>query len=111
MPCDWVKAHPRESQKLANAFVKTLQFIAANSAADIAAKMPADYAGGNQKLYVASIEETKAGFTVDGVIDADGARNVVEVLAAGNAEVAAKKSEIDVAKGYTTQFTSKVPKA
>jgi NitT/TauT family transport system substrate-binding protein len=111
MPCEWVKAHPRESQKLANAFVKTLQYIAGHSAADIAAKMPADYAGGNPQLYAASIEETKAGFTTDGVIDADGARNVVEVLAAGNPEVASKKASIDVAKGYTTEFATKVPKA
>ncbi|MFG2044797.1 ABC transporter substrate-binding protein [Dactylosporangium sp. NPDC048998] len=111
MPCEWVKAHPRESQKLANAFVKTLQYIASHSAEDIAAKMPADYAGGNQQLYVASIKETKAGFTTDGVIDADGARNVVEVLAAGNPDVASNKAQIDVAKGYTTEFVTKVPKA
>jgi NitT/TauT family transport system substrate-binding protein len=111
MPCEWVKAHPRESQKLANAFVKTLQFIAGHPAEEIAAKMPADYAGGNQQLYVASIKETKEGFTTDGLIDADGARNVIEVLAAGNPEVASKKASIDVGKGYTTEFTTKVPKA
>src|SRR5258706_16066612 len=92
MPCEWVKAHPRESQKLANAFVKTLQFIAGHSADEIAAKMPADYAGGNPQLYVASIKETKDGFTTDGVIDADGARNVVDVLAAGNPDVASNKT-------------------
>ncbi|MFI5911730.1 ABC transporter substrate-binding protein [Dactylosporangium sp. NPDC051541] len=111
MPCDWIKAHPRESQKLANAFVKTLRFIAGNPAETIAAKMPADYAGNDQKLYVASIKETKDGFTADGVIDPDGARNVVEVLAVGIPEVAAGKGQIDVAKGYTTEFTAKVPKA
>ncbi|MGI5242053.1 ABC transporter substrate-binding protein [Dactylosporangium sp. CA-139066] len=111
MPCEWVKAHPRESQKLANAFVKTLQFIAGHSAEEIAAKMPADYAGSNQQLYVASIKETKEGFTPDGVIDADGARNVVEVLAAGNPDVASNKASIDVTKGYTTEFVTKVPKA
>ncbi|UAC01876.1 ABC transporter substrate-binding protein [Dactylosporangium vinaceum] len=111
MPCDWIKAHPRESQKLANAFVKTLRFIAGNPAEAIAGKMPADYAGGNPKLYVASIQETKDGFTADGVIDPDGARNVVEVLAVGIPEVAAGKGRIDVAKGYTTEFAAKVPKA
>ena len=111
MPCEWVKSHPRESQKLANAFVKTLQFIAGHPAEEIAAKMPADYAGGNPQLYVASIKETKDGFTPDGVIDPDGARNVVEVLAAGNPDVANSKASIDVTKGYTTQFVTKVPKA
>ncbi|MEU0561685.1 ABC transporter substrate-binding protein [Dactylosporangium sp. NPDC006015] len=111
MPCDWVAAHPRESQKLANAFVKTLRYIGSSSAEDIAAKMPADYAGGNPQLYAASIKETKDGFTTDGVIDPDGARNVIEVLAAGIPEVASGKASIDVAKGYTTEFVTKVPKA
>lgn len=109
MPCDWVKAHPRETQKLANAFVATLRYIASHSAEELAAKMPADYAGGDAAIYVNSIKETKDGFTTDGVIDADGARNVIEVLAAGNAEVAANKAAIDVTKGYTTEFVKKVP--
>lgn len=111
MPCEWVRAHPRESQKLANAFVKTLRFIAAHSAEEIAAKMPADYAGGSPKIYINAIKETKEGFTTDGVIDETGARNVIEVLAAGNEEVARSKASIDVTKGYTTEFVKKVPKA
>ncbi len=99
------------TKKALGAFVKTLQFIAGHSADEIAAKMPADYAGGNPQLYVASIKETKDGFTTDGVIDADGARNVVDVLAAGNPDVASNKASIDVTKGYTTEFATKVPKA
>jgi NitT/TauT family transport system substrate-binding protein len=110
MPCEWVTAHPRESQKLANAFVKTLRYIAGHSADEIAAKMPADYAGNDMSTYVKSIKETKDGFTTDGVIDPDGARNVVEVLAAGNEDVAKNKASIDATKGYTTQFVAKVPK-
>ena len=66
---------------------------------------------GNQANYVASIKETKDGFTTDGVIDADGAKNVIEVLAAAYDDLAKKKAQIDVAKGYTTQFVSAVPKA
>jgi len=111
MPCEWVKAHPRESQKLANAFVKTLRFIASHTAEEIAAKMPSDYAGGDPRIYVSSIKETKDGFTTDGVIDADGAKNVIEILAAGNEDVAKNKASIDVTKGYTTQFVGNVPKS
>ncbi len=111
MPCEWVTAHPRESQKLANAFVKTLRYLASNSAEDIAAKMPADYAGGDAQVYVNSIKETKDGFTTDGVIDADGARNVVDVLAASIEDVAKNRASINVTKAYTTEFVNKVPKA
>jgi NitT/TauT family transport system substrate-binding protein len=110
MPCEWVTAHPRESQKLANAFVKTLRYLAGHTAEEIAAKMPADYAGGDAQVYVNSIKETKDGFTTDGVIDPDGAKNVIEVLAASIEDVAKNKDKIVVSKGYTTEFVSKVPK-
>ncbi len=111
MPCEWVTAHPREAQHLANAFVKTLRWISDHSAEDIAAKMPADYAGGDAQTYVNSIKETKDGFTADGVIDADGAKNIIDVLAAGIEDIAKNKSSIDVTKGYTTKFVTLVPKA
>jgi NitT/TauT family transport system substrate-binding protein len=71
--------------------------------------MPADYAGGDTQVYVNSIKETKDGFTTDGVIDPEGAKNVIEVLAAGIEDVAKNKSLINVTKGYTTDFVGKVP--
>jgi hypothetical protein len=41
----------------------------------------------------------------------DGAKNVIEILAAGNEDVAKNKASIDVTKGYTTQFVGNVPKS
>ena len=111
MTCEWVKAHPRESQALANAFVKTLRYIKAHTAAEIADKMPADYAGSDKDVYVKSWEETKDGFTTDGVIDADAMKNVLEIQALVNEDVKAHQSEIKLADTYTTGFVKKVPAA
>lgn len=104
MSCDWVSAHKPDVQKLANAFVKTLKFIDSNSAATIADKMPADYAGGDKKLYIQAINDSKGMFTNDGVMDADGAKNVLEVLGSFSANVKPKKDTIDLSKTYTTEF-------
>lgn len=104
MSCDYVSAHKSQVQKLANAFVKTLKFINSNDGAAIAAKMPADYAGSDKKLYEQSINDSKGMFTKDGVMDADGAKNVLEVLGSFSANVKPKKDQIDVSKTYTTEF-------
>jgi NitT/TauT family transport system substrate-binding protein len=104
MDCGWVANNKVAVQKLANAFVKTLKFIGSNSAEDIAAKMPAEYAGTDPKLYAKSIKDSKTMFTEDGVMPEDGAKNVLEVLSSFNPAVKEKKSSIDLSKTYTTEF-------
>ncbi|MGI5159056.1 ABC transporter substrate-binding protein [Microbispora sp. CA-102843] len=108
MDCAWVKANKPVVQKLANALVKTLRFINGNSAEEIAAKMPAEYAGADPKLYVKAINDTKTIFTSDGVMPADGAKNVLEVLSSFSPNVMGKKDAIDLAATYTTEFASAV---
>jgi NitT/TauT family transport system substrate-binding protein len=103
MPCDYVTAHKAAIQKMADAFVKTLKFIDTHTAAEIAAKMPADYAGDDSALYVQSINDSKGMFTADGVMPADGPQTVLDVLKASNPDVQAAAS-IDLAKTFTTEF-------
>src|SRR4051794_15363715 len=45
MDCAYVQKNPKTVQKVVNAFVKTMGWISTHDAADIAAKMPKDYAG------------------------------------------------------------------
>jgi NitT/TauT family transport system substrate-binding protein len=110
MPCEWVTAHPRESQALANATVKTLRWIRAHTAVEIADKMPASYAGADKDVYVQSWQETKDGFTTDGVIDEDGVKNVLAVQSLVNEDVAKNKAAIKLTDCYTTQFVKNVSK-
>jgi NitT/TauT family transport system substrate-binding protein len=111
MDCAYVEAHPATVQKLANAFVKTLDYIGTHSGADIAAKMPPEYANGNggAATYVAALEASKVMFTRNGMMDADGAKNVLRVLGASNPNVKGKTGTIDLTKTYTTDFAAKVP--
>jgi NitT/TauT family transport system substrate-binding protein len=109
--CDWLAQHPQTAQKLANAFVRTLRFIGANDGAAIAAKMPADYSAGDPALYTKALDDSKQMFTRDGVIDAEGARNVLAVLGSTSPSVKPLKDTIDVTRTYTTQFVQVVPAA
>ncbi|GAB2845225.1 ABC transporter substrate-binding protein [Actinoallomurus bryophytorum] len=110
MNCDYVKSHAEAVQKLVNALVKTLGWIKAHKPAEIAAKMPADYAGGNPKLYEKAIADSIGMFNADGVMPADGAKNVLNVLAQFSPNVKGKKDSIDLSTTYTTEFASKAPK-
>jgi NitT/TauT family transport system substrate-binding protein len=104
MDCDYVAAHKDAVQRVANAFVRTLQWMSQHSPQEIADKMPADYAGSDRSLYVKAVGDTLPMFTADGVMPADGPKTVLSVLATFNPNVKGKESRIDLAKTYTTDF-------
>jgi NitT/TauT family transport system substrate-binding protein len=110
MNCDYVKTHAATVQKLANALVQTLRWIKAHRPAEIAARMPADYAGGNPKLYEKAIADSIGMFNGDGMMPADGATNVLNVLAQFSPNVKGRKDSVDLSKTYTTEFAAKAPK-
>jgi NitT/TauT family transport system substrate-binding protein len=104
MDCAWVAAHHDTVQKLADAFVKTLRWIHQHSPAEIAAKMPADFAGADKALYAKAVGDTIGMFNADGRMPAEGARNVLTVLSQFSPNVAGRKDSIDLSRTYTTQF-------
>ena len=104
MPTAWVNSHRDQVQKLANAFVKTMKFIATHNAEDIASWMPADYFAGDRPAYVAALASGKAMFTPDGRMPAGGPQTVLKVLEAFDKNVQGKT--IDLAKTYTTEFVA-----
>lgn len=108
MDCAWVDSHQEQVQKLANALVKTLRWIKAHTPEEIAAKMPAEFAAGDPTLYAKAVHDSIGMFNGDGLMKEDGAKNVLEVLSQFSPNVKGKKDQVDLAKTYTTAFTSKV---
>jgi NitT/TauT family transport system substrate-binding protein len=102
MSTDWVEKNKPTVQKLANAFVKTLKFIATHNGAEIADKMPKDFYVGDKEGYVKALDNGKAMFTPDGVMPAGGPETVLAVLSGFSKNV--KGKTIDLSKTYTTEF-------
>jgi len=102
----WLKTHKPEAAKLARAFVRTLQYIQTHSAEEIAAKMPADYYGGNKALYVQALKASLPMYSPDGKMPAEGPEVVLKVMAAFNPNIKGKK--IDLSKTYTNEFVNQV---
>src|SRR5262245_42008715 len=108
MDCSYVEQNPETVQKLANAFVKTLGFIDDSSGAEIAAKMPAEYAAGSggATSYAAAIDASKGMFNGTGVMDTEGGKNARTVLSQFNPNVKGKAETVDLSKTYTTRFAT-----
>ncbi len=77
---DYVASHRDVTQRLVNAYVKTLKWIHSHSAAEIAAKMPSDYYAGNQALYVQALQNQLSIFGTDCKMPPSGPETVLQVL-------------------------------
>ena len=106
MQTSWVNTHKPLVQKLANAFVKTLQYIQTHSAEEIAAQMPSDYYAGDREMYVKALVNGKGMFTPDGRMPASGPATVLKVLSTSNKNLQGKY--IDLSKTYTSEFVAAV---
>jgi len=109
MQNSYADAHKDVTQKLANAFVKSLRFIATNSAEQIADKMPVDYYAGDKPAYVNALAGGKAMFTPDGKMPDGGPKTVLAVLSAFSKSV--KGKEIDLSRTYTTTYVDAANKS
>ena len=104
----WLEKNRPVAQKLANAMVKTLRWMAAHSAAEIAERMPREYLVGNKDLYVQGLADGKSQFTPDGRMPANGPETVLKVMATFSKNVAGKT--IDLSRTYTTELVDNANK-
>jgi NitT/TauT family transport system substrate-binding protein len=102
MSAPWINTHREEVQRLVNALVKALRYIAAHNAQEIAAQLPVDYLAGDPALYVSTLAQSKSMFTADGVMPAGGPANVLRVMRLAERAVIGKP--IDLSRTYTTEF-------
>lgn len=99
---DWVDKNQILAQRLAKAIRRTLAWIQAHSASDIAGKMPENLRGSDIALYTQAISNSKDMFSPDGVLDDEGAQAVVRVLSETLERV--RTARPDVKECYTNQF-------
>lgn len=107
MQNDYVNSHKPIVQKLVNAYVETLHWMHTHSAAEIAAKMPADYYAGDQSQYVTALQNQMGIFSPDGRMPSDGPQSVLNTENETNTAVQGKS--IDLNSTYTNEFVNKAP--
>jgi sulfonate transport system substrate-binding protein len=104
MTTDYVNKHKPIVQRIVNAYVKTLKWIATHSAQEIADKMPADYYAGDKALYVTALAAQKGTFSPDGKMPATGPQVVADIEAKYISSM--KGKTVDLTKTYTNDFVN-----
>jgi NitT/TauT family transport system substrate-binding protein len=102
---DWVNSNKDAAQRLVNAYVKTLKYIHSHTAAEIAAKMPAQYYAGNQALYVNALQSQISIFGTDCRMPAGGPETVMKIQQAYVPSFKGKTANLS--ETYTNEFANK----
>jgi NitT/TauT family transport system substrate-binding protein len=106
---DWIAAHPDLTQRLVDAMMDTTNFIQTHTAAEIAAKVPADYyAGTGLATYVKALNDEKVMYSLDGKMQPGGPRSVMNIdgkgkVASGN-WTADDMSKVNLQATYTNSY-------
>jgi NitT/TauT family transport system substrate-binding protein len=105
---DFIKKNPNTVQALANGIVRAEHFIAKATPDELAAAIPQEYLLGDKDLYKKSFQGSRGCISQTGLITAEGAAKVLEVLSAFEPNVRAAK--IDMAATYDNSFAEKAAK-
>jgi NitT/TauT family transport system substrate-binding protein len=98
----FVDKNPRTIQAVANAIVRAEHWIAKATPQQVVDNVPPEYLVDNKQLYAKAFESSRHCLSQTGVIDADGARTVRDVLAAFDPTIAA--AHIDLSATYDNRY-------
>jgi sulfonate transport system substrate-binding protein len=100
-----IEKNPQTVQKVVDAFVRGLKWIAGRSAEDIATLMPEEYALGNRPIYVKALAVSKPMYSPNGRFVPGAAETAYAVLKVFDPAVA--QAKVDLSKTHTDTFVSK----
>jgi NitT/TauT family transport system substrate-binding protein len=101
----FIDANPNTMQALTNAFYKTLQWLKTASPEDIANTVPPEYLLGDRDLYMLAAKNSKASYSLTGVIEASGMKSTADMLTKFDPEL--KGASIDLSKTFDDRFVKK----
>jgi len=100
---DWIAANKDTVQRVVNAYVKTLKWIQTHTAADIAAKLPADYSAADLPGYIQALTDSYGMFNPTGQFAPGSIESVLKI----NKMFKDNLTNIDLTKTYTSEFVDK----
>jgi NitT/TauT family transport system substrate-binding protein len=100
----WLEKNRATASRLARAIVRTLRWMQQHSNEEIAEKTPPALRGDDLALYAESLKNSRGMFSTDGLMAADGAAAVRDVLAESNPKV--KSAAINLSDTYTNDLVA-----
>jgi NitT/TauT family transport system substrate-binding protein len=105
MRSDYLGGHRDVTQRLVNAYTKTLGWMHSHTAAQIADRMPADYYAGDKALYVSALKNQLQIFGSDCRMPSGGPETVLKIEQSYVSNFKGKTA--DLSKTYTNEFANR----
>ena len=102
---DYIASHKDVTQRVVNAYVKTLKWIQTHTPLEIAEKLPADYYGGDKDAYVQALKDSMGMFSPTGKMTPGAPEFELSLLKQFNENVQ-KNPNINLASTYTDEFVN-----
>ncbi|WP_262273090.1 MULTISPECIES: ABC transporter substrate-binding protein [Microvirga] len=99
---DFIEQNPQTTQRLVNAFVKSLKWLQTAKPEDIAATVPEEYYLGDKPLYLKAVQNSLESYSRDGIIQMTGMQSVLDMLRQLDPEL--KDAKVDLAATFNDRF-------
>ncbi len=102
---DFIDANPNTMQRVVNAHVKALRWLAAATPEAVAETVPPEYHLGDRPLYLKAVQNSLESYSRTGIISPSGQESVLDMLRKLDPELATAK--IDLAATFDDRFVKR----
>ncbi|WP_018262173.1 ABC transporter substrate-binding protein [Methylobacterium sp. WSM2598] len=102
---DWIERHAAATQKVVNAFAKSLKWLAAATPEEVADTVPPAYHFGDRPLYVQAVKNSLESYSRTGIPSQEGMASVLDLVRTLDPELQGAK--IDLAATLEDRFIRK----
>jgi NitT/TauT family transport system substrate-binding protein len=99
---DFIAQNPNTTQRLVNAHVKALKWLASATPEQVADTVPSEYHFGDKPLYLRAVKNSLESYSRTGIIPQAGMESVLDMLRKLDPELA--NAKIDLAATFTDRF-------
>lgn len=105
LKADFIEKNPETTQRIVNAFYKTLKWLQTATPEDVAKAVPEEYHLGDRSLYMAAFQASKPMYSTTGIIPEAGMKNALDMLVRFDDEM--KDAKIDLKRTFDDRFVKK----
>lgn len=99
---DFIDRNPVTTQRLVNAFVKSLKWIATATPEQVADTVPPEYHLGDKPLYLQAVKSSLESYSRTGIVPQEGMTSILDMLKLLDPEL--QKAKVDLAATFEGRF-------
>jgi len=102
---DFIDANPVTTQRLVNAFMKSLKWLQTAKPEDVAGAVPPEYHLGDKPLYIKAVQNSLESYSRTGIVPPEGMASVMDMLKQLDPEL--KDAKVDLTTTFDDRFVKK----